>query len=543
LGVPLTVEFSRDGYVYPYKPTSSVGTVEPAKITLTLTGQSVANQNLPVDPSGVVYDSDTRLAVGGATVRISCSNCTSAFDPSIHLAGGSAAQQVVTPSSGSDRGSYAFFLNSVAPEGDYILTVTPPSGFLVSSKILACSMALQVPSSVSTTSGYVMVQNNTTPPTSSAANPGACSLASNRSTTQYFLKVHMSGSSAAVLNNHIPVDPVNNDAVKVIKTSPLMSVTKGGLVPYTISIENQLTTALSGIYLNDLLPAGFKYRAGSSVLDGKTVADPAISGRNAVWSLPVLPAKVGATTTKVTLSMILLVGAGVAEGEYINQAWGEARLTGIPAWRVSNIASASVRVIADTVFDCSDVIGKVFDDKNANGYQDEGEGGIPAVRIITPRGLLITTDAEGRFHVPCADIPQADRGSNYVMKLDERTLPSGYRLTTENPRDVRLTRGKMEKINFGATIHRVVRLDLNDGAFISGAAELNETYRSQLGSLITVIGQQPSVVRVAYRVGGDARELAVSRVAGVRRAMTQLWNVQHRRAPLIIEEEFVEAQK
>ena len=77
------------------------------------------------------------------------------------------------------------------------------------------------------------------------------------------------------------------------------------------------------------------------------------------------------------------------------------------------------------------------------------------MRLATPRGLLVTTDAEGRFHVPCPDIPNADRGSNFVMKLDDRTLPSGYRLTTENPRDVRITRGKLVKLNFGATIHRV----------------------------------------------------------------------------------------
>ncbi len=52
------------------------------------------------------------------------------------------------------------------------------------------------------------------------------------------------------------------------------------------------------------------------------------------------------------------------------------------------------------------------------------------------------------------------------MKLDERTLPSGYRITTENPRSVRLTRGKMTKLNFGVAIHRVVRVEVSsDAAF------------------------------------------------------------------------------
>ena len=78
--------------------------------------------------------------------------------------------------------------------------------------------------------------------------------------------------------------------------------------------------------------------------------------------------------------------------------------------------------LAEAVFDCGDIIGKVFDDRNRNGYQDEGEPGLPGVRIATVRGLLVTTDPYGRFSVGCADIPDADIGTNFIMKLDARTL-------------------------------------------------------------------------------------------------------------------------
>lgn len=71
--------------------------------------------------------------------------------------------------------------------------------------------------------------------------------------------------------------------------------------------------------------------------------------------------------------MILVVGTGVGEAEYTNQAWA---LNGLLNSVVSNVASATVRVIPDPTFDCAELIGKVFDDKNANGYQDDGEPGI-----------------------------------------------------------------------------------------------------------------------------------------------------------------------
>ena len=97
----------------------------------------------------------------------------------------------------------------------------------------------------------------------------------------------------------------------------------------------------------------------------------------------------------------------------------------------------------DPLFDCSELIGKVFDDKNKNGYQDDGEPGMPGVRLATAKGLLVTTDQHGRYHIACAAIPNGQIGSNFILKVDENTLPTGYHLTSENPRVERLTRGKL----------------------------------------------------------------------------------------------------
>jgi outer membrane protein OmpA-like peptidoglycan-associated protein len=160
--------------------------------------------------------------------------------------------------------------------------------------------------------------------------------------------------------------------------------------------------------------------------------------------------------------MLLTVGSGVGYGAYVNQAWAINTLVNSP---VSNVAAATVRVTPDPTLDCTDIIGKVFDDVNANGYEDEGEPGLPNVRLVTPRGWLINTDAQGRFHIACAIVPNQDRGSNFVMKLDEKTLPTGYRVTTENPASIRATSGKFARLDFGAALFRVFRLDLSNAAF------------------------------------------------------------------------------
>ena len=94
--------------------------------------------------------------------------------------------------------------------------------------------------------------------------------------------------------------------------------------------------------------------------------------------------------------------------------------------------------------------------------QDADERGIGGVRLATARGLLAVTDQYGRFHITCAITPREGRGSNFVLKLDDRTLPSGFRTSTSSLQVKRATPGKALEFSFGASIHRVIGLDMSD---------------------------------------------------------------------------------
>ena len=471
-------------------------------------GTNYVQQSLPVDPDGVVYDSITRLPVSNASVSIAG---PVGFDPATQLVGGASNATQVTGA----NGYYQFLLLAQAPQGVYTLSVTPPPGYvpLVSSIIPPTIGPYPVPGGPP-----IAIQAQSTAPT--GAQP-----------TTYYLTFSMSGSSANVVNNHIPVDPVLGGAIVVTKTTPKVNVTRGDLVPYTITATNTLSATLPNINLVDQLPPGFKYRSGSATINGVHVT-PMANGRTLTW-----PGITFAAGEKKTLTLILVVGAGVGEGNYINQVWA---LNNIVNAVVSNIASATVKVTPDPTFDCPDLIGKVFDDKNANGYQDEGESGIANVRLATARGLIITTDAMGRFHIPCPEVPNEDHGSNFILKLDERTLPTGYRLTTENPLVVRLTRGKMTKINFGASIHRVVRIDVSDGVFEPGTANLRDEWRQKIKSLDETLQAQPAIVRIAYHSLGEPRSLVDSRMKSIRTVIQSSWKQTNNRTTLVFEEEVEE---
>ncbi|MCR4266713.1 hypothetical protein NUU27_11030, partial [Nitratireductor sp. ZSWI3] len=190
---------------------------------------------------------------------------------------------------------------------------------------------------------------------------------------------------------------------------------------------------------------------------------------------------------------------------------------------VSRVASAVVEVVVEAVFDCGDILGKVFDDKNRNGYQDAGEPGLAGVRVATVKGLLVTSDQHGRFHVACAELPDQRIGTNYILKLDPRSLPSGYRLTSENPRVVRLTAGKASEFAFAAALGRVVRLDLTAAAFEGGSAALRPEWQARLGQVLALLDKEPSVLRLAYAEAGGSKSLARKRLGLLRRQLEEEW--------------------
>jgi uncharacterized repeat protein (TIGR01451 family) len=345
------------------------------------------------------------------------------------------------------------------------------------------------------------------------------------------VNVNLNGGAPTVVNfGQIPAAAVG--ALVMTKTTPLVNISAGESVPYTITATNSKNTPLDTVTVADLIPAGFRFRTGSGAVNGKK-QDPTVNGRQLLWTHLMF-----AAGEKKTFTLVLTAGAGVVGGEFVNQAMG---YNGLTNTLISNVASATVRITADPTFDCPDLIGKVFDDKNANGREDPGEPGIAGVRLVTAQGLLVTTDSEGRYHIACPILPDAEIGTNFIVKVDERTLPTGYRLTTDNPETVRLTAGKVSKLNFGAAIHRVVRIELKDSAF--EAEQLRGDVRARLDTLVASLKDEAVIVRLAYEASTESDELVAKRMKAVDATLASLWTANACRYPLQIEDDIVRSVK
>ena len=493
--------------------------------------------NLPIQPNGVVYNSVARIPVPGAILTLVNGGGSSplpagCFDDV-------AQQGQVTLADGY----YKFDINFSDPAcpsgGNYLIDVTVPPGTTYTagtSQIIpptsdAATGPFSVPAcpgsiddAIPGTAGYCEVQASEFP-------PGA-SVPANTAGTVHHLHLTLDGGqppgSSQIFNNHIPLDPELSGTVAISKTTPRLNVVRGQLVPYVILVNNVTGSLLTDVSIVDSYPAGFTYVEGSALVDG-VATEPAIAGRQLSWN--------GLTITGTesrTVKLLLTVGGGVSEGEFVNRAQV---VNGVTGDAMSGEATATVRVVPDPTFDCTDAFGKVFNDINRDGVQDEGEEGLPGVRVSTVRGLQATTDQYGRYHITCAITANESRGSNFVLKVDDRTLPSGFRMSTNQVQVKRATRGKALRLSFGASVYRVVSIDLSDPVFEPGTTELRVQWRPRLDRLLEELYKAPSVLRLSYIADTEDKALVKRRMKAFEQQLIEAWNAAAAGYPLTIEPE------
>ncbi len=272
---------------------NGAGATQPRQITgIDLQANShITEQNLPIDPAGVVYDAITRQPIPGARVYFDGPNgapvptacLVSGLNPVVTNATGMYQFELIPGAPGCNPGDI--------PDGDYTLRIEPPVGYVqgASALIPPCANPLFVGNP-----GPFDVQNSDAPPGNAAAlhDPGLCPVTAaglspaNQNSTQYYYTVNLTTSgpnpSGNLFRNHIPLDPMQGGALVVTKTTPKLNVTKGELVPYTITATNTLSAVLPNVDMQDQIPPGFRYRQGSATYNGMPL-EPLVSGRLLTW--------------------------------------------------------------------------------------------------------------------------------------------------------------------------------------------------------------------------------------------------------------------
>ncbi|HEY5566767.1 MAG TPA: DUF11 domain-containing protein, partial [Gammaproteobacteria bacterium] len=256
-----------------------------------MSGSNLLNLNLPIDPNGVVYDSLARAPIAGATLTLLQAGAATPVPASCFY--DPAMQDQVTLADGYYKFDLDFSDAACPSGGSFLIRVTPPS-----SAYIAGYSEIIPPLSSETTAAFSVPA---CPGSIDDAVPGTglhceaqpsefappASVPPRTAGTNYHLHLLLDDNflpgSSQIFNNHIPLDLELDESVTVIKTTPVVYVARGQLVPYTITLTNGIGVNLADVAVVDRVPPGFRYVEGSARLDGAPV-EPVVNGRELVWT-------------------------------------------------------------------------------------------------------------------------------------------------------------------------------------------------------------------------------------------------------------------
>jgi len=371
-------------------------------------GANAVQTTILIDPSGVVFDSKTGAPVAGATVTL------------IDVAGSGNGGRPGAP-------ARVFLADGVTPAPSTVITgVDGRYEFpLVYSSIYRLAVVAAGFSFPSTLAPALL------PPGRTINFPGS------------FGGDFAVNTATGAVTVDLPLDANAGGGIFVQKSASRTVAEIGEFVDYTVRIKNVSGAGLAGLTVFDTLPAGFAYQPGTARLDGRVVSDPA-GGRG-----PALSFAVGALGEGVTavLTYRVQIGPGATRGDGINRAQA---MSAPPLQKTSNVATVRVKVEGGVFTEKAYIIGKVHLDCNGNGVQDQGEIGVPGVRLYLEDGTFVVTDAEGKYSL------YGLSPRTHVLKLDRTSLPGGASLGVASNRNagdagsrfVDLKNGELHKADF-----------------------------------------------------------------------------------------------
>jgi hypothetical protein len=95
----------------------------------------------------------------------------------------------------------------------------------------------------------------------------------------------------------------------------------------------------------------------------------------------------------------------------------------------------------------------------------------------------------------------------------------------------------MLRFNFGATIHRVLRLDISDGVFEDDSSDVRLQWIPRIATLLDELREAPSVLRLSYLADVEGEDLVNRRLEALKMEITGRWDLAGGGYPLSMETE------
>ena len=229
------------------------------------------------------------------------------------------------------------------------------------------------------------------------------------------------------INNNIPVTNCATTTILLRKVASQQAVTAGSLVQYELNARVNLPLPLTDVDIVDNIPGGFNYVSDSAIViragaDGVlNTADDIVTNAVVTGSDPITFEDLDfAIGEELIIRYFLRVTTGVAEGDFENTAQCF-NSGGLP---ICNIANATVTVTQDPLLQKTTIIGKVWDDSDQDGWQDNANATNIVVKHLNDEGEGIKIESiAGRsdqldptdIHQEVVSIPISNDANNPVV--------------------------------------------------------------------------------------------------------------------------------
>ncbi len=228
--------------------------------------------------------------------------------------------------------------------------------------------------------------------------------------------VRLQDLAALVMN--IPM--FEPSGLQIIKSADRGRAEIGDIVTYRVEVHNPTSAAVTGVTIEDRLPASFHYATGSALLSVGSVpqqqVEPQTSNGALVFQIGDLAA--GATAR---LLYRVRIGANAGEGDQENVA--VAAGTFASGERTQTAPARATVSVASGMFSTRQVlVGRVFVDTNQNGQFDDGDRAAPGIRLYLNNGQSVITDSEGLYNFPALS------DGSIVISIDPVSVPAHYAL-------------------------------------------------------------------------------------------------------------------
>lgn len=230
--------------------------------------------------------------------------------------------------------------------------------------------------------------------------------------------ITISGGGIPASTSNTVVTPVSSNLL-LRKTADKSTATVGDVINYSLAISNpNKALTLPTVTATDYLPQGLRYVKGSAMIttaSGTTaLANPTISTDGQVLVFSGIGSLSAGAAVTITYSTI--VGAPAALLDTLtNTAKANAVIAG--GYTISsNTADAKTKMDLGLLGTQNIIVGKVFIDDNDNKIQDNGELGVPKVKLYLEDGTYTYTDFEGKYHF------EGVKPGLHTVRVDTRSM-------------------------------------------------------------------------------------------------------------------------